>query len=221
MFVVSSVLLGLWVVSSGFILDPSDDFSFSFAAASERVSYRLMRVDHVAGLLGERLDMFPKSQTKKLARHIVGLCRRYKFDPAFVLSVIEVESSFRIKVVSSAGAVGLMQVMPATAQVVADRYRIRYTGTRSLTDPFTNVSIGVAYLAHLRDLYRDLSPYFHVAAYNIGPARLDELRVQRGFKPVKTKVYYQAIRNGVPYFRIAPAIRHDWRRRVADPDMVI
>ena len=200
MFVVSSVLLGLWVVSSGFILDPSDDFSFSFAAASERVSYRLMRVDHVAGLLGERLD---------------------KFDPAFVLSVIEVESSFRIKVVSSAGAVGLMQVMPATAQVVADRYRIRYTGTRSLTDPFTNVSIGVAYLAHLRDLYRDLSPYFHVAAYNIGPARLDELRVQRGFKPVKTKVYYQAIRNGVPYFRIAPAIRHDWRRRVADPDMVI
>ncbi len=123
-------------------------------------------------------------------------------DPAYVLSVIQIESSFRSSVVSPVGAVGLMQLMPATARYVAPRHGIHRKITVSdLRDPFLNLSLGVAYLRELRDRYAGLSAYYPLAAYNLGPARLDQLRARPGFKPTQTWKYYQAIMRGV----------NDWR----------
>ncbi len=149
---------------------------------------------------------------KRLARHFYQLCIDYRLDPAFVLSLIEVESSFRSDVVSPAGAVGLMQLMPATARVIYHRYPslrpLRNTGRNSgrnlaidLKDPFQNLTIGMTYLRELKTRYLGLSPYFHLAAYNIGPHRLDVLRARPGFKPEKTLKYFQDIMRGVENWR--------------------
>ena len=59
----------------------------------------------------------------------------------------------------------------------------------------------IAYLATLRDRYRDFTPYHLVAAYNLGPTRMDELLSRKSFKPVTTKKYYEDIRRGVQVFR--------------------
>jgi soluble lytic murein transglycosylase-like protein len=196
------VLIALGAIAlSGFSADPTDDFSFHFARSEATRAFGLMSEEAVASLLADRLDLRPRSDSAKLARHLVKLCRRYRFDPAFVLSVIEVESGFRVGAVSPQGAVGLMQLIPSTAERVAERYSISYSGRHSLHDPFTNTSIGVAYLSFLREKYRSLSPYFHIAAYNVGPGRIDELISQGAFKPVKTKRYYDLIRERVSTLR--------------------
>jgi soluble lytic murein transglycosylase len=104
------------------------------------------------------------------------------------------------------GAVGLMQIMPATAEKIAASlelgFAVRGTPMQSaLFDPFVNLTVGIAYLAWLRDKYVGRSPYYLVAAFNIGPAKVDELLSRKSFEPVKTKKYYEDIRKNLPEFR--------------------
>src|SRR4051794_21795119 len=98
--------------------DPTDDFSLMLGASAQTEIYSLMSEEQVSHILADRLDLFPKSQAPRLAKHLVCLSRQFRFDPAFILSLIQVESSFRVKAVSSVGARGLMQLMPSTAAFV-------------------------------------------------------------------------------------------------------
>jgi hypothetical protein len=165
-------------------------------------------IDPIARLLSVRLSgfagEFTPNQIPRLAQHLQTLCSKYRFDPAFVLSIIQAESGFRLNARSGVGAMGLMQLMPATALGVARNTELR-TGmlldASALRDPFTNLTLGVAYLAQLRHRYRGMSPYYLLAAYNIGPVRLDSLRRQEDFEPKLTKKYYESILKGVSEFR--------------------
>lgn len=185
--------------------DPADDFSFSLAAKPSAESFRLMPESRVRAVFEDRLSRFPRAETARLSKHFLELCHRHRFDPAFVLSLIEVESSFKIRAESPFGAVGLMQVMPATAVLTARALGLEVESveeaTHRLKDPFFNLSVGMSYLAGLRDRYRGLPPYYLVAAYNIGPAKMDELRARKHFTPVNTKRYYESIRKGLPGLR--------------------
>lgn len=205
-----TIALGLMYLGSScnsLDADPSDDLSLTLAYHPETPAYRLMSEKRIAEIFVDQLDLFPVSQAPKLARYFLALCRQYRFDPAFVLSLIDVESGFRTRAVSPMGAVGLMQLMPATAQVVQrdilgePHLSGQASSERALKNPYVNLKLGIAYLAYLRDHYRGRSPYFLVAAYNVGPARMDELISRKSFKPVTTKKYYEAIRRGVPGFR--------------------
>lgn len=208
-----SVRLGLVVMLGGLSAvtaiqaDPSDDFSFTLVQGAKRSGdvYQLIPEARVAQILRDRLDLFPNSQVPKLAKHIMSLCNEYSFDPAFIMSVIQVESSFRVKATSYMGAVGLMQVMPATGQIVAQNILgLKNFKDSALFDPFTNIRIGVAYLAWLRDRYEGLSPYYLVAAYNAGPGKVDELidkQTHTQINPVQTKKYFQDIRRQLPQMR--------------------
>jgi soluble lytic murein transglycosylase-like protein len=199
--------VGFWGLTAGMLsADPTDDLSFYLEHAPARDVYRLMSEKKVAEVFADHLDLFPKSLTPRLAHHLVELCKHYRFDPAFILSLIQVESGFHVKIVSPVGAVGLMQLMPDTARYVVDDWDLPAPAPwismdRALTDPFFNLTMGVAYLATLRDHYRGRTPYYILAAYNVGPARMDELLSRKGFKPDKTVKYYDAIRRGVPRFR--------------------
>jgi soluble lytic murein transglycosylase-like protein len=186
------------------MIHPTDDFLFSLAYSPNVASYHLLNERKIASILAERLDSFPSRRTLELARHLLSLCEKYRFEPAFILSLIEVESRFRTKVVSPAGAVGLMQLMPSTARFVAESLAKPFLSAKSLEDPFVNLTLGLAYLASLRDRYLlDLrySPYHVLAAYNVGPARLNQLMARKNFKPTKTRKYYEDIRRGMPQFR--------------------
>lgn len=154
--------------------------------------------DQVTGLRLEGADR--ADYVKRLAAHLYQLCVENRLDPAFVLSVIQVESDFRADVISPAGAVGLMQLMPQTARLLSLRHLKR--GLKiDLKDPFLNLTLGIVYLSELKKRYTGLSPYYPLAAYNMGPHRLDVLRARPGFKPDQTLKYFQDIMRGVENWR--------------------
>jgi len=125
-------------------------------------------IDHFAsqprmGLTGPEIET--------VARAIVDESKRHDIDPSLVLAVIHVESRYDAFAVSSAGALGLMQILPATGRELAARTGVDWTGPRTLFDPVANVRLGVAYLKQLSDRYRSTS--MALAAYNWGPGHID------------------------------------------------
>jgi len=98
-------------------------------------------------------------------------------DPDLVLAVILNESAGKPDAVSRVGARGLMQLMPRTAEEVARKNHVRYSGPDDLLRPDLNVRLGTLYLASLRRMFHD-DPYLYVAAYNAGPGNVQKWRAQ-------------------------------------------
>jgi soluble lytic murein transglycosylase len=96
---------------------------------------------------------------------------RYNLDPLLIAAIIRVESKFRAENVSKVGAVGLMQLMPETADWVARESDIPYSGVEDLADPKTNIYMGSWYLANLYKQFHGNQAVV-VAAYNAGPGRV-------------------------------------------------
>ena len=87
-------------------------------------------------------------------------------EPALVFAVIKAESSFRPEVVSSAGAIGLMQIMPRTAGKIAERFGGEFSADADLYDPETNIMFGCALLRWMTDEFGNTDTV--LAAYNAG-----------------------------------------------------
>jgi soluble lytic murein transglycosylase len=108
---------------------------------------------------------------------VVGYARIYHLDPALVAAVIYEESRFRADTRSSAGAIGLMQLLPSTARGIAEHtggghFRV----PQDLYVPDLNIRYGCWYLNHLERKYagrRDATD-LALAAYNAGQANVDE-----------------------------------------------
>lgn len=90
--------------------------------------------------------------------------------PETVMAIIRKESTFRPAIKSAAGAIGLMQVMPATAKHTANKNGIAYSGVGDLTDPNKNIEIGTKYLADRIYEFGHLA--YAAAGYNAGPSRV-------------------------------------------------
>ena len=101
--------------------------------------------------------------------------RHYDLDPAVVAAVIYAESRFSPDTRSAAGAVGLMQLLPATAQGIADRTGGHRFQPADLVDPEINIRYGCWYLAHLRAHFADRPDALALAlaAYNAGQSPVD------------------------------------------------
>ena len=90
-----------------------------------------------------------------------------------VLAMTRQESGFDQGAVSPAGALGMMQLMPATAKTMAKSLEMPFSQQRLLTDRRYNVTLGRAYLGGLIDRYNG-SYVLAIAAYNAGPARVSQ-----------------------------------------------
>jgi soluble lytic murein transglycosylase len=89
-------------------------------------------------------------------------------EPALLHAVVRQESNFDIAAVSSAGARGLMQLIPTTARAVAKALNLNYQPDLLGADGHYNVSLGKAYLSDMLEKY-DGSYVLALAAYNAGP----------------------------------------------------
>ncbi|AFL76346.1 soluble lytic murein transglycosylase-like protein [Thiocystis violascens DSM 198] len=91
-------------------------------------------------------------------------------DAAWIFAVMRQESVFARTIASNAGAIGLMQLMPATAAEVAADLDLDAPSRWSLLDPALNIALGSSYLARMRDRFGHAA--LATAAYNAGPSRV-------------------------------------------------
>jgi len=121
-----------------------------------------------------------------------GHARNYDLDPALLAAVIYQESKFDANAVSSSGAVGLMQLLPETAQGIADRTGGHGWHESDLVDPELNVRYGAWYLRHLLDKYGDEE--LALAAYNAGQSNVDRWREEGiGIQFAETRRYVERV----------------------------
>jgi soluble lytic murein transglycosylase len=124
----------------------------------------------------------------RYASIVRGHAANYRLNPALLAAVIEQESKFRTDAKSSAGAIGLMQLQPATAKGIAIRTGGNKFVVSDLYDPEINVRYGAWYLRHLLDKYKDERTA--LAAYNAGQANVSEwLRDDKGIAFAETRSY--------------------------------
>lgn len=131
------------------------------------------------------------------AAEIEASASRHSVDPLLVCAVIKCESGWDEEAVSQAGAVGLMQVMPATAQAVAESGTVdasAYDPTL-LEDPATNIEYGTAYLGMLQEHLATTEQV--VTAYNAGPTVVQEWletsEVPDGISYPETRAYLDRV----------------------------
>ena len=100
-------------------------------------------------------------------------------ESALVLGLTRQESEFDPQANSSAGARGLMQLMPATAKLVARQHGLNYSNKNELFNPSTNMQLG---MAHVGDLVQDFggSYVLAIASYNAGAGRINQWISQYG-----------------------------------------
>ena len=121
------------------------------------------------------------SRSDPYGAFITEAAQRFGVPEAWIRAVMRVESAGDVRAVSSAGAMGLMQIMPATWAELRVRHRL---GSNPY-DPRDNILAGAAYLRDMHDRYG--SPGF-LAAYNAGPGRYEEYLAGRPL-PAETRAY--------------------------------
>ncbi len=110
---------------------------------------------------------------------IIAAGSRDRLDPAWLYAILRQESSFRSDVVSSAGAVGLMQLLPATGQQVARALQQSPPGSAGLLQADLNIDYGSYYLRQNVDRFQG-SLLLATAAYNAGPDKVREWLPEQG-----------------------------------------
>ncbi|HEX8698860.1 MAG TPA: transglycosylase SLT domain-containing protein, partial [Myxococcaceae bacterium] len=110
---------------------------------------------------------WPLAYRSLVERH----ARSARVDPDLLQGLIREESRFNPRARSSTGALGLTQLMPATAREVAARLKIS-VNEQVLLQPGDNIRVGAAYLGQLLNHFEG-NPAFAVAAYNAGPSAVE------------------------------------------------
>lgn len=171
------------------------------------VAQRMEGEQYLNYLVFKKIDqsMSPEYKNKipQLTQTLITESQKQGLDPIFILAVIQTESSFNPKARGSAGEIGLMQILPKTAEWIAKKYKIPWKGERTLLDPAMNVRIGISYFAHLRANFESRA-YHYLPAYNMGPKNMRKIertigsvgpngRVQKREYAVRVMKNYAAI----------------------------
>ena len=145
-----------------------------------------------------------------------------KISPTWAYGIARSESLFMRDARSSAGAIGLMQLMPSTGRQVAREIRLPYSGLATLTDPESNIRLGTSYLGQMAERFGG-NRVLATAAYNAGPHRVDRWLPEQGSEDARVwieNIPFNETRKYVKRVLSAQAIFH-WRmtgqvRRLSD-----
>jgi soluble lytic murein transglycosylase-like protein len=129
--------------------------------------------------LKSKIDL--KAQSANVDELIETFSEKYNIDSDFIKAIIKQESGFNAKATSKKGAMGLMQLMPKTAESL---------GVIDAYNPSQNIEGGVKYLKQMLDKYNG-NTILALAAYNAGPGAVDKYD---GVPPYKeTQNYVKAV----------------------------
>jgi soluble lytic murein transglycosylase-like protein len=136
----------------------------------------------VRDFLDQERIRLPRATVDDIALSISKASGRYNLPPEMILAVIRIESAFDINAQSDKGAVGLMQILPSTAQEIAQELRMQWRGDSILRDPSANIEMGAYYLTKMIGQFNNLA--VALAAYNHGPGRIAELNEAKAEVPM-------------------------------------
>ena len=144
---------------------------------------------------------------------IENYAKKYNVDSNIIASIINAESSFNNRAVSSAGAVGLMQVLPQTAQWVCKKQGESYYPEK-LIDANFNINVGTYYLKYLINKFKNLD--IAICAYNAGEGVVsewlkneeysDDNKTLKTIPYPETKNYLKNVKSGLKVYKFRLAI---------------
>ena len=108
-------------------------------------------------------------------------------DPLFIAAIINVESKFSPVATSRKGAIGLMQILPSTAEEIAKELNMDYLNVDELYEPEKNIKIGFYYVSKLEKKFNG-NITLALAAYNVGLAKATEWQDYKETKEFVNKV---------------------------------
>jgi soluble lytic murein transglycosylase-like protein len=128
--------------------------------------------DEIEALLSRYMTGLAPFELRRTAEAVLHESARNRIDPRLVLAVMHTESGYYNFARSPVGALGLMQIMPATGEMLAREAGLGWSGPDDLFSPELNVQLGTRYLALLHARYGTWRRA--LAAYNWGPAAIDK-----------------------------------------------
>ncbi len=140
-----------------------------------------------------------KTWATQITQSLIDECKKQELDPIFVLAIIQTESKFNSRAKGSHGEIGLMQILPRTAEWISKKYKLPWKGNSSLYDPIINIKVGITYFAYLREDFESRAHHY-VPAYNMGPKNLRKIsrgisNVEPGSSPQKTEYSLKVMKN--------------------------
>jgi len=162
--VVVSLLSSIFYFSAPVLRPPAVSELSDFPRKPERANRLVYQI------LDEKLSMEPLAVRRQLAAAITEEAQLAGYDPLLVLSLIEVESQFKLDAVSEKGAMGLMQIRPQTLDYLARRAGLKLPLQEIQADSALCVRLGVRYLRELHERFADFD--LALMAYNAGPRRI-------------------------------------------------
>jgi soluble lytic murein transglycosylase-like protein len=173
--------------NTGFKINVATDRSLSFALDSAKGELELVRaqLERAQKIIGYSSRYHIGAD---LAGNIVDVASAEGIDPELAFRLVKLESDFNVRATSPVGAIGLTQLMPATA-----RYYVKGITPEKLYDPQTNLRIGFRYLRGLVNEY-DGNVKLALLVYNRGPVAVAKSRAQgdnpsNGYDRILTKGY--------------------------------
>ncbi|MBF0274911.1 MAG: DUF3808 domain-containing protein [Nitrospinae bacterium] len=144
----------------------SNNYGHNISLKIRKKAYRKMLKSYIQP---DKLKRFivEKSYPRAYLPIVNQIANKYDLDPMYVWALMRTESAFRPKVVSSAGAVGLMQLMPTTANRMIAGSINEKVDKRELYNPVVNINFGAAYLNKLKSYFPE-NIVAVTASYNAG-----------------------------------------------------
>lgn len=155
---------------------------------------------------------YPMGFNNQITSHAI----RNQVNPDLVFALIRQESMFTADAKSPVGALGVMQIMPATANLLNRKYRVGYKGPNELINPEKNIRLGTLYLRDLLNNFEG-SEIKTIASYNAGPGSVNKwltpsplpLDVWVETIPYKeTRNYVKQVLNNQDIYRRKLALKH-------------
>ena len=158
------------------------------------------KIDAVSQIV-KAIGMFQPDLEKRYTIRYANIVRKesikYGYDWRLIVAIMKAESNFDKRAVSNKGAVGLMQIMPKTAEWLSPKLKVGYIGIGSLYDPEYNIRLGIHYLNMMHKKFGNIDKA--LIAYNRGPTKLMR-EISQGEETdseflEKVKIYYQHLKN--------------------------